>query len=106
MNPSRPCPATIFKIDLPLGGHRVGAPHAIARAFEQELANADDLRQPLGHRFGAARTRHAAHALRGGEVRQAAALCEDSAIRKRNLNTLDAEIDAFNNLITVQCIGS
>jgi hypothetical protein len=40
------------------------------------------------------------------EVRQAAALCEDSAIRNRNLNTLDAEIDAFNNLITVQCIGS
>jgi len=25
------------------------------------------------------------------EVRQAAALCEDSAIRKRNLDTLDAE---------------
>ncbi|TMJ85649.1 MAG: hypothetical protein E6G76_15910 [Alphaproteobacteria bacterium] len=45
--------------------------------------------------------------LRGrGEVRQAAALCEDSAIRKRNLNTLDAEIDAFNDLIAVQCIGS
>ena len=39
------------------------------------------------------------------EVRQAAALCEDIAIRKRNLDTLDAEIDAFNNLITVQCIG-
>jgi len=40
------------------------------------------------------------------EVRQAAALCEDSAVRKRNLDTLDAEIDAFNNLIAVQCIGS
>jgi hypothetical protein len=40
------------------------------------------------------------------EVRQAAALCEDSAIRQRNLDTLDAEITAFNNLIAVQCIGS
>jgi hypothetical protein len=40
------------------------------------------------------------------EVRQAESLCEDSAIRKRNLDTLDAEIDAFNNLIAVQCIGS
>jgi hypothetical protein len=40
------------------------------------------------------------------EVRQAAALCEDSAIRKRNLNALDVEIDAFNNLIAVQCFGS
>jgi hypothetical protein len=40
------------------------------------------------------------------EVCQAAALCEDSAVRKRNLDTLDAEIDAFNNLIAVQCIGS
>src|SRR5262245_66622495 len=40
------------------------------------------------------------------EVRQAAALCEDSAIRKRNLDTLDAEINALNNLIAVQCIGS
>lgn len=40
------------------------------------------------------------------EVRQAAALCEDSTIRKRNLDTLDAEINAFNNLIAVQCIGS
>jgi hypothetical protein len=26
------------------------------------------------------------------EVRQAAALCEDSAVRKHNLDTLDAEI--------------
>lgn len=40
------------------------------------------------------------------EVRQAASLCEDSAIRKRNLDTLDAEINALNNLIAVQCIGS
>ena len=40
------------------------------------------------------------------EVRQAAALCDDSAVRKRNLDALDAEIDAFNKLIAVQCIGS
>ena len=40
------------------------------------------------------------------EVRQAAALCDDSAVRKRNLDTLDAEIDALNKLIAVQCIGS
>jgi len=164
-----------------LVGHRVGASHAIARAFGQELANDDKPRQApaidfmhrraarsiysLSHKAEARieLNRHAAHpqprhrcadrcgerrrcvvycgqsselaaaqarwaALRQSrvgpaeaekicrtygknfyeavEVRQAAALCEDSAIRQRNLDTLDAEINAFNNLIAVQCIGS
>jgi hypothetical protein len=39
-------------------------------------------------------------------TRQTASLCEDSANRQRNLEMLDAEIDAFNNLIAKQCIGS
>jgi hypothetical protein len=39
-------------------------------------------------------------------TRQTASLCEDSANRQRNLEMLDAEIAAFNNLIAKQCIGS
>jgi hypothetical protein len=39
-------------------------------------------------------------------TRQTASWCEDSANRQRNLEVLDAEIDAFNNLIAEQCIGS
>jgi hypothetical protein len=97
--PSLPC--NYLKIELPLVGDRVGASHAIACAFGQEPANGDNLRQVAGP------PRLRREFLRGrGEVCQAAALCEDSAIRKRNLNTLDAEIDAFNDLIAVQCIGS
>jgi hypothetical protein len=40
------------------------------------------------------------------QVRYAASLCDDSVHRQRSLNTLDAEIDAFNNLIAAQCTGS
>jgi hypothetical protein len=40
------------------------------------------------------------------QVRYAASLCDDSVNRQRSLNTLDAEIDAFNNLIAAQCTGS
>ena len=38
-------------------------------------------------------------------TRQTASWCEDSVNRQRNLEMLDAEIDAFNNLIAKQCIG-
>src|SRR5262249_47638691 len=40
------------------------------------------------------------------QARYAASLCEDSINRQRSLNMLDAEIDAFNNLIAAQCTGS
>jgi hypothetical protein len=40
------------------------------------------------------------------QVRYAASLCDDSVNRQHSLNTLDAEIDAFNNLIAAQCTGS
>ena len=40
------------------------------------------------------------------QARQAASLCEDNGNRQRSLNMLDAEIDAFNNLIAAQCTGS
>ena len=40
------------------------------------------------------------------KVRQAASLCEDAIDRQRALETLDAEIDAFNDLIGAQCGGS
>jgi hypothetical protein len=40
------------------------------------------------------------------QARYATSLCEDSVNRQRSLTTLDAEIDAFNNLIAAQCTGS
>jgi hypothetical protein len=39
-------------------------------------------------------------------TRQTASLCEDGGNRQHNLEMLDAEIDAFNDLIAQQCIGS
>jgi hypothetical protein len=40
------------------------------------------------------------------EARQAASVCQDSVNRQRDVDILDAEIDAFNNLIAAQCSGS
>jgi hypothetical protein len=37
------------------------------------------------------------------KVRQSASICEDGIDRKRDLDTLDAEIDAFNDLIATRC---
>lgn len=83
------------------------APHMPSRAL---LGKNSQMLTTCGNRSATDLAQHAQDMLRmlyeAVEVRQAAALCEDSAIRKRNLNTLDAEVDAFNNLITVQCIGS
>jgi hypothetical protein len=39
-------------------------------------------------------------------ARQAASNCEGGDKRQRTLDVLDAEIDAFNNLIAAQCGGS
>jgi hypothetical protein len=39
-------------------------------------------------------------------ARQAASICEDGIRRQRDLDLLDVEIDAFNNLIAAQCGGS
>jgi len=38
-------------------------------------------------------------------VRQAASVCEDGSDRQRDLDLLDSEINAFNNLIAAQCGG-
>jgi hypothetical protein len=38
-------------------------------------------------------------------ARQAASVCENGIDRQRDLNLLDSEIDAFNNLIAAQCGG-
>ena len=38
-------------------------------------------------------------------ARQAASICEDGIHRQRDLDLLDSEIDAFNNLIAAQCGG-
>jgi hypothetical protein len=39
-------------------------------------------------------------------ARQAASVCQDRVNRQRDVDILDAEIDAFNNLIAAQCSGS
>jgi hypothetical protein len=39
-------------------------------------------------------------------ARHVVSLCEQGAIRNRNLEMLDADIDAFNNLIAEWCNGS
>jgi hypothetical protein len=39
-------------------------------------------------------------------ARHAASICEDGGNRQRDLEMLDAEIDAVNNLIAAQCSGS
>jgi hypothetical protein len=38
-------------------------------------------------------------------TRQAASFCKDSIDRQRTLSLLDAEIEAFNGLIAIQCHG-
>jgi len=38
-------------------------------------------------------------------VRQAASVCEVGSDRQRDLDLLDSEINAFNNLIAAQCGG-
>ena len=38
-------------------------------------------------------------------ARQAASVCRDGVDRQRTLDLLDAEIDAFNDLIATQCSG-
>jgi hypothetical protein len=38
-------------------------------------------------------------------ARQAASICENGSDRQRDLDLLDSEIDAFNNLIATQCGG-
>ena len=38
-------------------------------------------------------------------ARQAATICEDGIHRQQDLDLLDSEIDAFNNLIAAQCGG-
>lgn len=40
------------------------------------------------------------------KARQAAAICEDGVDHQRNLELLDAGIDAVNNLIASECSGS
>jgi hypothetical protein len=39
-------------------------------------------------------------------ARQAVSICQDGIDRHRALEVLDAEIDAFNNVIASQCSGS
>jgi hypothetical protein len=73
-------------------------------------AAAARLRWALAHRNSAdaARTEDSCFIYRdqfyeAAVTRQTAFFCEDSGVRQQALSVLDAEIDAFNDLIAVHC---
>jgi hypothetical protein len=68
---------------------------AVARQRSVDPAHYDESCRAYGNQFFEAVT-----------ARQAASICQDGVDRQRALEMLDAEIDAFNNLIAAQCGGS
>ena len=49
---------------------------------------------------------YGSHFFEAVKTRQDVAICEEGIDRQRALEMLDAEIDAFNNLIASRCAGS
>jgi hypothetical protein len=68
---------------------------AVARQAGADPAHHDEVCRAYGTQFFEAVT-----------AREVASSCEDGDKRKRALEVLDAEIDAFNNLIAARCSGS
>jgi hypothetical protein len=68
---------------------------AIARQRSVDPAHYDESCRAYGNQFFEAVT-----------ARQAASICRDGVDRQATLEMLDAEIDAFNNLIAARCGGS
>jgi hypothetical protein len=68
---------------------------AVARQRSVDPAHYDETCRAYGNQFFEAVT-----------ARQTASTCEDGDKRQRTLEVLDAEIDAFNNLIAAHCSGS
>jgi hypothetical protein len=77
--------------DLTVARHR----WAIARQRNVDPAHYDEACRAYGNQFFEAVI-----------ARQTASSCEDGDKRQRTLEILDAEIDAFNNIIAEQCSGS
>ena len=64
-------------------------------------------RQHIGIGPTAERCRGYSHVfLEAVNTRHVASICEEGADRERDLILLDADIDAFNNLIAANCNGS
>jgi hypothetical protein len=64
-------------------------------------------RQHVGNSPTAESCRAYSHVfLEAVNTRHVASICEDGADRQRDLALLDADIDAFNNLIAAYCSGS
>jgi hypothetical protein len=68
---------------------------AVARQASADPAHHDEVCRAYGTQFFEAVT-----------ARQSASSCEDDDKRQQTLEILDAEIDAFNNLIAARCSGS
>jgi hypothetical protein len=68
---------------------------AVARHRSVDPGHYDESCRAYGNQFFEAVT-----------ARKDASICQDGLERQRTLEMLDAEIDAFNNLIAAQCGGS
>jgi hypothetical protein len=68
---------------------------AVARRSSVDPAHYDESCRAYGNQFFEAVT-----------ARQTVSICQNGLDRQRALEMLDAEIDAFNNLIAAQCGGS
>jgi hypothetical protein len=68
---------------------------AVARQRSVDAAHYDGSCRAYGIQFFEAVT-----------ARQTASICQDGIDRQQTLQVLDAEIDAFDNLIAAQCGGS
>jgi hypothetical protein len=80
-----------------------------SQAFEIAAARVrwTTVRQHVGNSPTAESCRAYSHVfLEAVKTRYVASTCEDGADRQRDLALLDADIDAFNNLIAAHCSGS
>jgi hypothetical protein len=67
----------------------------VVRQSNVDPAHRDESCRAYGNKF-----------FEAAKARQDVAICEEGVDRQRALEMLDAEIDAFNNLIASQCAGS
>jgi hypothetical protein len=93
-------PITLSRVEASYCGQKFGVAAArnrwaVARERSVDPDHYDETCRAYGNQFFEAVT-----------ARQAASICENDDKRQRTLEVLDAEIDAFNNLIAAHCGGS
>jgi hypothetical protein len=71
-------------------------------AVQQRWATARQTYVDPGHNEKNCRT-YGIHFYEAAMARQAVSMCGDGSDHQRDLDLLDSEIDAFNNLIATQC---